>query len=336
MQTASSEHDQTQAKLDELESCVQGLLGGIEFDYLREWTILKFKQLQEQSRPESLYSEIKAQQEEASEASARRFAELAAEIDQLRLQTRTNTPSSSSVASITPTMTPLTTNLLPLRDQFSLDFSPQTKSFFFFGSRNYLPTLRSTSIEDIYQFFAQLEREFKLRNYELQLPADNTDGWARYALMQLGEAVGTLAMLKLDASVSPNSSWGAFKRSIMNNFITDNAIQKLEREYTKLDCNPNLGNGCISSNDGNISILNGRFRYLRLLMAFVGKDIPEETAVKHYVKKVANNVKVALALAQFVTAERIIERSPSSMGLEEVMDYCEKMDNTYRVADTYE
>lgn len=117
----------------------------------------------------------------------------------------------------------------------------------------------------------------------------------------------------------------------MDNFITDVAVKNLEREYEKLDCDPNFGTGCPSlATDGSILILNRNFRELRLLMTFVGKDIPEKTAVKHYVEKIAHNEKVALALSQAVAVERIMEGPSASMSLDEAMRYCENVDNTSR------
>lgn len=278
--------------------------GGDAIINLRDWTLLKLRLLEE-SLPKTVCTEITA---EASEELNRRFAELAAEIDQLRLQVQPSmyTPSCSSTTSTTttaPPVTPLTSNL------------PSTgKPFFFFNSSEKLPTLHGQSIKEVYTFLTGLERQFKLRNYELQLPADNTSGWANYATMRLAATAEIWATTRW--GVSPDISWETFRKAMVSDFITDTAIRELSAVYV----------GLVASSSGDIRGFNDSFRETMLLLAFVGKGIDEKAAVRDYEEKIRQNKKVALAFAQFLTVERIVGGS-SVVSLADAMKYCENVDN---------
>lgn len=274
--------------------------------------------------PEALHPETSsAEIKETNEDCSRRFAELAAEIDQLRLQVQAsmNTPSSSSAASNT---SKATSNLQsppspPL---------PPAKSQFFFKSTGHLPTFNASNkgnlnrayIKEVFDFFSKLEEGFGLRNYELQLPARSTEGWVKYAILQLRDDLRNWARFKW--GLNPSISWEVFKKSVISTYIPGAAIQQLEREYAKYESN---------SNSSNIMLFNNVFREFRLLMAFVGKDIPEKTAIEHYIQKIGSSGKPALGLTQLTTAERITEGCAVSRSLEEVMEYCENIYHDGRI-----
>lgn len=268
----------------------------------RDWVLLKLQQLEE-SLPETLRAQIKTQQTEVSEELNRRFAELAAEIDQLRLQVQPSmyTPSCSSTTSTT---TPLTSNV------------PSTgKPFFFFNSRENIPALSGQSIKEVYTFLTSVERQFKLRNYELQLPADNTNGWVHYALMRLTSTPEIWATTRW--GVFPDISWETFRKAMVSDFISDTAIRELSAGYVGLNA---------SASSGNIRNFNDSFRETMLLLQFVGKGVDEKAAVRDYEEKIRQNKKVALAFAQFLTVERIVGGS-SVVSLADAMKYCENVDN---------
>lgn len=239
---------------------------------------------------------------EAKEELERRFAELAAEIDQLRLQVQPSmyTPSCTSGTSTTP----LTPGSPP----------PPDKPFFFYNSRDTLPTLNGASIKEVYTFFTSLEREFKLRNYELRLPASNTDGWTHYALMRLAGTAVNWATTKW--GIAPNISWETFKKAMVSGFITDTTVRQLSTGYVGLSV----------TSSGDIRTFNDSFREFRLLLDFVGKSVDEKAAIRDYEDKIKLNKKVALAFAQFMTVERIVERT-SAVSLAEIMKYCENVDS---------
>lgn len=311
METATSKLDEAKAKPEEFEEAL------------------------EQLRSSSPRAGIKTQQEKANEASARRFAELAAEVGQLRLQVQTgiDTPYSSSTVSSTPIETCLRSNFIHPGTPRSEDLS-----FFYYKSRKHLPILsgghsllnhqKVPTIHQVFEFLTQLEREFKLRNYELRLPADNTDGWAKYALMQLGGAVKARATFKW--GVDPNISWETFRKWVMDSFITDIAIQEIEKQYTEFHYDPTRRYtyaGGFNTVMNNVLIFNDMFRELRLLMAFLGRDTPEEMAIRDYLKKISSHNKVALALSQSAEVGEGVGGS-SWLSLEELMGYCENVDKT--------
>lgn len=273
---------------------------------IRDWVLFKLRLLEE-SLPETIRAEIKSPQTEAGEDLNRRLAELSAEIDQLRLQVQPSmyTPSCSSTTSTTATspVTPLTPNA-PCAG----------KPFFFFNSRDHLPFLRSQTIKEVYTFITTLEREFRLRNYELQLPADNTNGWTNYALMRLAETATVWATTKWGAS--PDISWETFRKAVVSDFTSDTAVRELSAAYVKI----------VASSSGDIRTFNDNFREHRLLLEFVGKGVEEKSAIRDYEEKIRQNKKVSLAFAQFLTVERIVERS-IVVSLADAMKYCENVDS---------
>lgn len=303
---------------------------------LEEWIILNFKQLREKPRSEALRSEATDHRDKTDESSAR-FAELAAEIHQLRLQVQTNmnTPSSSSTTSTTPTVTSLMLDPPPSENRFFVSYQTKKCIHVFSGNTSFHGTVPphqtcpshsgTVLIKKIFGFINNVEQEFRQRNRELQLPTDSTDGWASCAILMLRETAETWAISKW--GTNPNVSWEDFKKWLIDSFVTDTAIRDLEHDYA----NPvrDVTSGKPITDIISIPVLNDKLRELILLMKFVGKDVSEEMAIKHYVEKIAGNKTVALAFSQYVTVERLLERS-SKMGLEEVMKYCENVDRNAR------
>lgn len=259
--------------------------GDANHSAIRNWTLLKLRLLEESLR---------------GSAPDQRFAELAEEMEQLRVQVQPSmyTP---SCGSSTP---PLTSNAPPCAD----------KPFFFLASRDNLPTLSNPTIKEVYAFLTTLERMFKLRNYELRLPSDSTSGWTNYAILRLSGTAEIWATTKW--GVSPDISWETFRQAMVTEFISDSAVRELNTGYV----------GLAASSSGNIRTFNDSFREFRLLLAFVGKAVEEKPAVRDYEEKIRHNKKVALAFAQFLTVERIVEKS-SVVSLADAMKYCENVDN---------
>lgn len=256
-----------------------------DYTAFRNWVLLKLRLLEESLR---------------ESGPDQRFAELAEEMEQLRLQVQPSmyTPSCGSG---TP---PLTSNAPPCAD----------KPFFFLTSRDGLPTLHNPTIKEVYAFLTTLERMFKLRNYELRLPPDSTSGWTNYATLRLSGTADIWATTKW--GVSPDISWETFRQAMVTEFIGDSAIRELNAGYV----------GLAASSSGNIRSFNDSFREFRLLLEFVGKAVEEKSAIRDYEEKIRHNKKVALAFAQFLTVERIVEKS-SVVSLADAMKYCENVDS---------
>ncbi|KAL0636165.1 hypothetical protein Q9L58_004839 [Maublancomyces gigas] len=276
--------------------------------YMRDWVLLKFR-LFEESLPKTRSTETTT---EASEELNRRFAELAAEIDQLRLQVQPSmyTPSCSSTTSSSTNTTITASSVTPLTS----NLPSAGKPFFFFNSRDNIPALHGQTIKEVYAFLTGVERQFKLRNYELQLPADNTSGWVNYALMRLSGTVEIWATTRW--GICPDISWETFRKAMVSDFISDTAIRELSAGYV----------GLVASSSGNIRGFNDSFREAMLLLEFVGKGFDEKAAVRDYEEKIRQNKKVALAFAQFLTVERIVGGS-SVVSLADAMKYCENVDS---------
>lgn len=248
---------------------------------IRNWTLLKLR----------LLSNAASTSPEDS-----RFAELSAEIDQLRLHVQPSMYTPSCGSSVAPSLT-------------SAD-----KPFFFLTSYETLPTLQGPVIREVYAFLTKLERIFTLRNYELQLPRENTAGWTNYAVLRLSGTAETWATTKW--GVSPELEWAEFRQALVSEFISDSVVRELSVGYI----------GLTAQSSGNITGFNNSFREFRLLLAFVGKVVEEKAAIRDYEEKIRQNKKVALAFAQFLTVERIVEKS-SVVSLADAMKYCENVDS---------
>lgn len=245
---------------------------------IRNWTLLKLRLLSNTSLGDS------------------RFTELSAEIDQLRLHVQPSMYTPSRSSSVAPSLT-------------SAD-----KPFFFLTSYETLPMLYNPVIKEVYAFLTKLERMFTLRNYELQLPRENTAGWTNYAVLRLSGTAETWATTKW--GVSPDLEWAVFRQALVSEFISDSAIRELSAGYI----------GLTAKSNSSITDFNDSFREFRLLLAFVGKAVEEKAAIRDYEEKIRQNKKVALAFTQFLTVEKIVEKA-SVVSLADAMNYCENVDS---------
>lgn len=247
---------------------------------------------------------VKDETQQKVEEVSRCCAELLSQIEQLRLvvQTGMDTPCSSTTS-------------LP----------PPAEPVFLFKNVASLPTYTydctgdsTTSTRRLYDFVTTLERAFKLRNYELQLPADSTEGWVNYAAVQLRGAAEDRMVSKW--GTSPNTSWKVFRKWLIDSFTLDKWVQDINRDYSTFDCKT-------YDSHGNITTFNNKFREYRLLLSFLGRDMSQEEMLKDYETKITKNNKVAVALKQFMTVEKMVGQL-ESVKLEDIMKYCENVHHT--------
>src|SRR5258706_6962511 len=105
------------------------------------------------------------------------------------------------------------------------------------GRRN-LPKFSGTrTLEAINSFITALEREFRVRNAELQRePVDGverTEGWATYAILQLEDAAAIWAKHTFPVA-GPATTWEMFLSKLRSTYEPADAVFQLRAKWQTL------------------------------------------------------------------------------------------------------